>query len=305
VGLTVKIDTAFVDFNSKSGLSPIERKYLLSLVNDYEDEKWRYEEFQDFVWDNVAQTALTQRERTSALSGDHSRLRAAAKNLRLTDAEPEGTKGSEIAEIVLYGVMRHHFGALPVVPKIFYKQNVNDYAKGADSVHIVVKDGDFSVFFGEAKFYSSLDNARLAKVIESVNAALDTEKLKKENSIVTNLHELELLNLDPALVAKIRSSLSAKISIDDLKPRLNVPILLLHQCEITGGAKACDAAYLKTLEAEHLERAQAYFERQIDELSSHVVRYDQITFHLILIPVPSKKEVVERFVATAKAYKGK
>ena len=55
----------------------------------------------------------------------------AAKNLRLTDIDGDDPgKGSEIAEIALYGIMHHHFGALPVVPKIFYKQNVQDNAKG-------------------------------------------------------------------------------------------------------------------------------------------------------------------------------
>ena len=49
------------------------------------------------------------------------------------------TEGSELAEILLYGIMHHHYKALPVVPKIFNKQNSNDNAKGADSVHIVLE----------------------------------------------------------------------------------------------------------------------------------------------------------------------
>ena len=52
--------------------------------------------------------------------------------------------------------MKHHYGALSAVPKIFYKQNVQDNAKGADSVHIVLNNNDFSIWFGEAKFYPNL-----------------------------------------------------------------------------------------------------------------------------------------------------
>lgn len=122
----------------------------------------------------------TLRKREAALADQsHTSLVAAAQNLRLTDSDDIG-QGSEIAEVFLYGLMKHHFGALPVVPKIFYKQNVQDNAKGADSVHIVVNGDDFTLWFGEAKFYNSIDDGRLDSVVASVVASLQTNKLKKK-----------------------------------------------------------------------------------------------------------------------------
>lgn len=38
------------------------RTRLLGLINDYEAENWRYERFQDFIWNNIAQTSLSARE---------------------------------------------------------------------------------------------------------------------------------------------------------------------------------------------------------------------------------------------------
>ena len=167
-------------------MGPINNKKVLSLVNDYEDGTWRYTKFQDFIWDNVVETALSKSEREKLIDQDHTRLRTAAKNLRLTDKEKEKGKGSELAEIVLYGIMKHHYKALSVVPKIFYKQNSQDYAKGADSVHIVLEgDDDFSLWFGEAKFYYSIEDARLDSIIDSVGNSLQTDKLKKENSYLS------------------------------------------------------------------------------------------------------------------------
>lgn len=65
--------------------------------------------------------------------------------------------------------MKDHYSALPIVPKIFYKQNKKDEAKGSDSVHIVIESRDsFSLWFGESKFYNSIENARLDKIISSV-----------------------------------------------------------------------------------------------------------------------------------------
>lgn len=133
----VLLDDFFSAFNTNKDLSPTSNKKVLSLINDFEDGKWRYTKFQSFIWDNIIETALSKREREKLVNQDHSRLIAAAKNLRLTDKENDIGKGSELAEIVLYGIMKHHYKALATVPKIFYKQNVQDNAKGVDSVHIV------------------------------------------------------------------------------------------------------------------------------------------------------------------------
>lgn len=47
------------------------------------------------------------------LNTNHSqRLKRAAENLRLTDKEQDISKGSELAEIVLYAIMKHKYKAL-------------------------------------------------------------------------------------------------------------------------------------------------------------------------------------------------
>ncbi|MBB1542911.1 MAG: DUF1837 domain-containing protein [Flavobacteriaceae bacterium] len=73
----------------------------------------------------------------SWLMNKFSVLRKAAKKLCMSSDSGEG---SELAEIFLYGVMKHNYKTHPVVPKIFYKQNSQDNVKGADSTHIVLED---------------------------------------------------------------------------------------------------------------------------------------------------------------------
>jgi hypothetical protein len=299
----VLIDTSFSKINEDPDLAPDSNKFILSLINDYEDGEWRYTKFQNFIWDNIAETALSIKERNSLVNQSHSLLTAAAQNLRLTDKEKDISKGSELAEIVLYGIMRNHYSALPVVPKIFYKQNSQDNAKGADSVHIVLtEEGGFTLWFGEAKFYNSIEDVRLTPIIESVENSLKTDKLKKENSIVTNVSDIEELIAEDTLRVNIINALSPKASIDILKPKINVPILLLHECEITNSNSSINENYLQALSAHHVDRARAYFKKQIDKISDSIVQYSDITFHLVLFPVPNKDNIVEQFLANVQHY---
>ena len=281
----------YLNLVQKTELTPVDNKTVLSLANDFEDETWRDEKFDNFVWDNIALTALSAKEREKLTGKSASTLRAAAKNLRLTDKEEDKGKGSELAEIVLYGVMLHHYKALPVVPKIFYKQNVQDNAKGADSVHIVVEGDDvFSLWFGEAKFYNSIENARLASIVDSVANSLLTEKLKKENSIITNMAEIDRLVENKVLAEKIKLALSPDNSMDNIKPILHIPILLLHQCSITAEAKEMNDEYREKIRNYHLERSAAYIKKQIEALANKVAKYSVIKFHIILFPVPDRKK---------------
>ena len=300
----ILIEESFATINIDAKLTPANNKTVLSLINDYEDGRWRFTKFQNFVWDNIIETALSKSEREKLVDQDQSRLIAAAKNLRLTDKENDISKGSELAEIVLYGLMKHHYRAISVVPKIFYKQNPQDNVKGADSVHIVLEnDNDFSIWFGEAKFYNSIENTRLGSIINSVEESIQTEKLKKENSIITNVSDLDHIIEDTELRDRIRKLLSGNTSIDDFKPKLHIPILLLHECQITKIAKELTDSYRNDIVSYHKDRAQSYFSKQVSKIGG-VHKYSDITFHLILFPVPNKKEIVDLFLANAEHYKG-
>ena len=186
--------------------------------------------------------------------------------------------------------MKHHYKALPVVHKIFYKQNSQDNAKGADSVHIVIEDNgtDFSIWFGEAKFYNSIEDARLAVIIESVGNSLQTDKIKKENSIITNVIDINYLIENETLRNKILKALSLEESIDNLRPKLHIPILLLHECEITKTQTTLSDDYKNKIVEYHKQRSESYFKKQIKSLGG-LPMYSEINFHIILFPVPNKK----------------
>lgn len=298
----VLVDDTLSGITSVSQLKGIVNKRVLSLINDYEDAEWRYPKFQNYLWDNIAQTALSEKERSALIDQSHSSLIAAAQNLRLTDKDEIG-QGSEIAEVFLYGLMRHRFGALPVVPKIFYKQNAQDNAKGADSVHIVVNGDDFTLWFGEAKFYNSIADARLDSVVTSVMNSLSTDKLKKENAIITSVSDLDGLPIAAELRNRIKAALDNRESIDSLKSKIHIPILLLHECSTTSSTTDLTEEYKAEIIAFHKNRADAYFLKQIAK-SGGVHKYQDLHFHIILFPVPNKQNIVKAFVDAVAFYKG-
>lgn len=299
----ILIDDSFINLNNDPLLTSIENKKVLSLINDYEDGDWRYKKFQQFIWDNIAETALSYKERESLIGMNASQLAEAAKKLRLSDKEDDISSGSELAEIILYGIMKHHYQALPVVPKIYYKQNPQDNAKGADSVHIIITENDFSLWFGEAKFYNNIEDARLYEIIKSVKNSLDTDKLKKENSIITDLNDIDHLISDSKLVEEIKKCLSSRNSIDNIKPKINIPILLLHECKITNTHNILSQDYKDEIIEFHKQRAQSYFKKQINNFSKTLPLYSNIKFHLILFPVPNKKNIVDKFLKNVEFYK--
>lgn len=298
----ILIDESFLAVCREDNLNPIENKNVLSLINDFEDGQWRYKKFESFIWDNISETALSHEERECLVNQSYSTLTAAAQNLRLTDKEKDISKGSELAEIVLYGVMKHHYGALPVVPKIFYKQNAQDNAKGADGVHIVIEDGDFSLWFGEAKFYNSIEDARLSNIVTSVGNSLKTDKLKKENSIITNISDIDGLIDDEHLKNEIKAALSNKNSIDQLKPKIHIPIFILHECELTEKCNSLSDEYRNSVIEYHKDRANSYFKKQINSIGGDF-GYGDVKFHMILFPVPNKDRIVEKFVKNVEHYK--
>jgi hypothetical protein len=296
------IDDLFLNLDFTEDIDR-DKKALLSLINGFEDGIWMIKAFHSFIWNNIKETALSHQERLAMIDEESSLLEKSARMLRLLD-EDKDNDGGEIGEILLYGIMKKYYGALPVVPKIFYKQNTNDYAKGADSVHIVLdNDADYSLWLGESKFYNNLDAGRLDKIVASVNGLLNTDKLKKEFSIVTSLKDLDSHIENESLRAKIKDDLKDGVSIDLIKKRLHVPILLLHECTVTASANSINDRYKDDLIRTHLSVAQKYMNKQDTVLSKSIYCYGDISFHLILFPVPAKKGIVEAFLNRAKLLK--
>lgn len=94
----IVVNTCLADIESRSKKSDFDKNdFLLSVVNGFEDGKWREDLFRQFVMNNIAQTGLSADERENICTIDpYTQITRSIMNLRLVDCE--NGQGSEIAD---------------------------------------------------------------------------------------------------------------------------------------------------------------------------------------------------------------
>ncbi len=262
-------------------------RFLLSLINDYEEGEWNFDKFNNYIMNTLAETALSKKEREALREEPYSLIKQSIANLN--------QKEGEVGEIFLYGIMKKYYDALPIVPKIFYKQNINDNAKGADSVHLTIENQECHLWLGESKFYTDITDA-ISKATKSIKDLLVKDKLNKEKSIITNINDLELYMEDKKdevseeNINKIKKILRQETSIDELKNILHIPISIIYQCEITKQYNELSEEYKQEIAKFHQEKAKHAITKITNELNT-VHKVEKIKFHIILFPVPDKEKI--------------
>lgn len=272
----------------------LEEERLLGIANDYEEAKWRTKHFCKKIMDYLPLCALSQEEREKSLNASYSVTEQSVSRLRSYVGSNTKKNSGEIGEILLYGIMQHYYNAAESVPKIFHKQNTNDLVTGADSVHIVADNDDFSFWLGEAKIYKNLNQA-MTSAAQSVRDMLERTKLNKEKSLILGLKELrQNIQLAPHIDSIVKI-LSENASIDDFRKKLHVPILLVGEDDKVAQSVELDTDLRTHLRDKCIEEAQRFYEKLKDQLKSVMQQCRNVRFHLIIFPIPSVEEVNNQF----------
>lgn len=278
----------------------IDNKYMLGIINDFEEYKWRLDYFIAFIMGNIHETALTIKERDYYINKkDYAQIiEASSKNINLTD-----NKLGEIGEIVLYGIMRRYYSAFKLVPKIFYKQNKNMYAQGFDSVHITLENEDILLWLGEAKLWKNIKDA-MTNVYETLKEHLEKDFIKKELAFAYNNEDFKSLENEPSITKehyfKLKDMLNTTKSIDNLKEYLHIPILIIYECNITKNAKEKSEEYKEYVRNFIIEKSKEFFNNLNEKITDY---YKNISFHLILFPIHDIEEVRNKFKCKIEAYR--
>lgn len=291
-GIQIAVDSLIVSCSWKpEGSSG--KESILGLSADYQAGMNSAASICQLVMRNLVEACLSAEERQDALKSDKELQIAAAEEIRVVEGKG---KASELAEICLYGVLREYYKCMPCCSKIFYKQNTQDPAKGADSVHFRKEyDGNISYWYGEAKFYTKFDTSNMAIILSSVAEIFDARKYKKENQLILNYRDLEYTINDVALYEVVKGDLRRELDATIAKS-IHVPIMVIFE------RAECDSDEeftrdISVVANELKDKARSYYELHVKKFKEMLSFYNEIHFHLILFPVSKKSDIADWFNA--------
>ena len=261
---------------------------LIVVCAGFEGGAWRAQDLVDDLFQrHLPSFALSFTDLTS-IDGE-----TAARSLKqaadiVYNTNKYGSRG-EMGELILHGVAKDFFGALPAVSKIYYKDSANDTVKGFDCVHVTETQGELVLWLGEVKFYSNLAQA-IRDAADELRSHLEAEFLKREFLAITN-------KLDPAWphTESLIEMLDAANSLDDIVSSIRVPVLLTYDSKAVADSNAVSPEYVAALEIE----ARTAWESFASKLDLPL----PVTLELILLPVEEKARLAGLFHQKLSIYK--
>ena len=176
---------------------------------------------------------------------------------------------------------------------------------GFDSVHLTIENQECHLWLGESKLYDNLNGA-ITNVIKSIKDNLSDEIILNEARIITNPHELDNLaehhNIQTNTLTSFKQIINGNIKLDRLKGILHVPISIIYDCDHTKSIEEITDDYKTMIKNFHKKKGNKISE-EIKKLSNEIAYIDRIKFHIILFPVPDKKEIVSKINQIFESYK--
>jgi hypothetical protein len=252
---------------------------------NYEASDWNYRSFLVWLQDHIPEYALTYSELTSINPRNMASLNIKAARL-VHDRDKKIIKKGEIGELVLHGLIRDVYGTEPLITKVYYKSHPTENVKGFDCVHVILNEDTQeidSLWLGEAKFWTKVDGA-IDSAFKSVKGFLDAKKMQKEFLTVRN-------HLDDKYPAKQQAErlLSEYTSLDEIRAKLCVPVMIAYESEATGRHDRANKAFLEAIEAELQTNIDAFLKK---------FKFDEdldVDIHVFFLPLRSKEKTLEMF----------
>lgn len=242
---------------------------------DYESGKWRAKDFAEYLIEWLPEFALkfSDFENFNGVTG-RKLLKKAAHSLYTTiKKENRG----EFGEILLHALVREHFNSKPAVSKVFYKTSSNDTVKGFDAVHLVEFENDYEIWLGEAKFYSDYKHA-INDVVSEIEQHLNDGFLREEFMFVEGKIDEKW-----KLATKFKDLISNRVSLDDIKKRICIPILITYNTDLYKKHTQFTEDFKTDISTE-CNKAFASLEQRCRGIN--------IKLHVFLVPLADKQELV-------------
>lgn len=272
-------------FKGNSQLVVVEENDCVGLNVGYEAAMWRYEAFSDYLFEWLVEFTTSFSDLRKLNHANCLRMiRKAASIVYSTD---KYRNRGEFGELMLHAILRELFDTEPAVSKLFYKSASNDTVKGFDAVHVRKNpEGVVELWLGEVKFYSDIHRA-VADVIDEIQDHLAAKKLREEFMCV-GAH----VDSDWEYAPYVQKLLDRNTSLDDAFKVICIPVLLTYESAVVNKFQCMSDLFLNELRSE-LNNIKVSFGAKISP--------DKIKIQLVLLPLASKKELINKLDAKLKA----
>ena len=265
----------------------------LALCAGFERGEWRNNQLADHIMEWLPEFALNYSELKEI--SHHNALRMTKKAAKIVyQTEKYGLRG-EYGEILLHIAIRQVYKTIPAVSKIYYKSAVNETVKGFDAVHVVKKDDGLELWVGETKFYTNVTNA-IYDVAKEIVDHLETDYLKSEFILIKN-------KIDPCWPESdaLQKLLHENTSLDDVFQRVCIPILLTYDSPVVKGSVIDNDEYRHKVRDETLTAFNSMRAKLEKGYKDRFAQEFPLIVHVILIPLRSKKKLIDSLDARLKA----
>jgi Domain of unknown function (DUF1837). len=235
-------------------------------------------------------------------------------------AEDKILKRGEFGELILHTVLRDYFNSVPLLSKIYFKDSDGPTVHGFDCVHIgpdLTNNNKYSLFLGESKIYNRKDGTAGSKgitdLVGDIKAHFSRDFLIRECVIVSKkkdsfkqLQEYCDANTKTEYELFLEKKINwygflenvnaGKNKLEDLLNSVTVPLICTYQSDLFSGNKT-DAH--PDFEAEYKAEAESLFAKFTKELANakrevNIPETSRINILLILLPIPSKKDLIKK-----------
>jgi len=259
---------------------------LIGMCVGYEQGEWRYDGLVDHLMEWLPDFCLTYGELERMDVGNMVSLMRGAVRKLYTSGKFE--KRGEFGELMLHAAIRQVFGSLPAISKIYYKSATNNTVKGFDAVHVVVNDDGIELWLGEAKFYNEINRA-IRDVVGELHQHVEKNYLKDEFLLIKG-------KIDESwpYAEQLKRLLDPNVSLDEVFKQIVIPVLLTYDSEVIQSYKECSDEYKKAFEEEIAANYQRFIKKELP---------DNVVVNLFLVPLESKKQLIEKLDAKLKAWR--
>ncbi|TQJ35757.1 HamA C-terminal domain-containing protein [Arthrobacter sp. SLBN-122] len=267
---------------------------LLGVCAGHEDAQWRFRALSNDLIEWAMDWILPHEELANISRANAFRLmgKALGRIYKTKDTELRG----EIGELLLHIILRKFLNSQRAISRIYFKDAANDTVKGFDAAHIVEipgdgSDGGLELWLGESKFFKNSSQA-IGAVLDELEDHLETQYLRSEFAAISDKIESGWQHAD-----KVKALLRQEISLDEVFERVVIPVFITFDSEVTGRHKRSNQAYRDEITAQ-MKREWEAFQRRFGKRTMP----REVKIHLILLPMATKKDLLDAFDERLKAW---